>query len=88
MKNEELKWWLKTGAEVIGTTAIAFAPELLQLLPENTLLFKLAIPIGVAIKFFKMKYDYKRDNLPSGISEKTLDKLPDKITGIKGSKTN
>jgi hypothetical protein len=95
MKKEDLKWWLKTGAEVLGTTAIAFAPELLQLFPENTLLFKLAIPLGAAIKLFKMKSEYKKDTLPSGVASKTLDKLPNEVTvlgksievtGVKGSK--
>lgn len=82
-----LKWWLKTTGQVLGTTAVAFAPELLQLLPEHTLLFKLALPIGFAVKLFWLKSDYQKDSdkLPEGV-RKTMDKIPNSITGVKNSR--
>ena len=75
-------WYIKTGLQVLGTTAVSFAPEILKVFPEHTLAFKLALPIGAAIKLFGMRKDYQ-DNahtLPEGIT-KTLDKVPDKYTG-------
>jgi len=82
-----LKWWLKTTGQILGTTAVAFAPELLQLLPEHTLLFKLALPIGFAIKLFGMKWDYQKnsDKLPEGVRS-VMNKIPNKYTGVKDSK--
>lgn len=83
-EKHNLKWWLRTGTEVLVTTAISFAPEILQIFPEHTVAFKLALPIGFALKLFLVKADYKKDVLPSGIT-KAIDKLPNKITGVKGS---
>jgi len=77
-------WWLKTGGETLITTAIAFAPEILQLFPEHTLAFKLALPIGFLLKSMKMKKDYQRDELPGGLT-KLYDKQSNQKTGIKGS---
>ncbi|HAV56603.1 MAG TPA: hypothetical protein DCX45_03575 [Acinetobacter junii] len=80
-------WWLKTTGQVLGTTAIAFTPELLQLLPEHTLLFKLALPIGFAVKLFMVKSDYQNNSekLPGGVRS-VMDKIPNKYTGIRDSK--
>lgn len=80
-------WWVKTTAQVLGTTGVAFAPEILQLFPEHTMLFKLAIPIGFAVKLFGMKWDYERksERLPEGV-RKTMDKISDDYTGVKDSK--
>lgn len=82
-----LKWWLMTTGQVLVTTAVAFAPEILQLLPEHTLLFKLAIPIGFFIKAFGMKWDYERksERLPEGVRN-VMDKIPNDYTGVKDSK--
>lgn len=75
-------WWTKTALEGIGYTAIAFAPELLQLFPDHTLAFKLALPIGFLVKFFRVKTAYnKGEELPAGLVRQ-LNKLPDRITGI------
>lgn len=79
-----LKWWLKTGTQVLVTTAISFAPEILQVFPEHTVAFKLALPIGFALKLFMVKADYKKDILPSGMT-RLMDKVPDSLTGVKGS---
>ncbi len=79
-----LWWYLKTGGQVALTTAITFAPELLQILPKHTLLFKLALPIGFFLKAMKMKTEYGKDTLPSGMT-KMMDKIPDNLTGKKGN---
>ena len=66
-----------------------YAPELLEKLasqlPEHTLLSKLSPVIIAMIAHKKAKEKYQKDELPSGLS-KMYDKLPNKITGIKGSK--
>lgn len=79
------KWWLKTSGQVLLTTAISFAPEILHIFPEHTVAFKLAIPLGFAIKLFAVKAEYQKDSLPSGVSN-FMDKVPNKYTGEKGSK--
>ena len=78
-------WWLKTAGETVLTTAVAFAPELLELFPEHTMLFKLALPVGFILKQMKMKSENQKDVLPSGVG-KYYDKMPNGITGIKGSR--
>jgi hypothetical protein len=82
-------WWLKTTGQVLATTAVSFAPEILRVLPEHTLLFKLALPIGFAVKLLMVKADYQNDSakLPEGIRN-TMDKIPDAYTGIKDSKNS
>lgn len=80
-------WWLKTTGQVLGTSAVSFAPEILRVLPEHTLLFKLAIPIGFAIKMFWMKADYQNNSakLPDGVRN-VMDKIPNELTGVRDSK--
>lgn len=75
-------WWTKTIGQAALTTGVAFAPELLQLLPEHTLLFKLALPIGMFLKLTFMRKEYQENELPDGLS-KVGDKIPDRITGIR-----
>ncbi len=77
-------WWLKTAAQGLAVTAITFAPEILQVFPEQTLAFKLALPIGFLVKFLWMKREYKQDVLPTGMTS-MMDRVPDSITGVKGS---
>lgn len=79
-EQKDLQWWAKTLAQTIGVTAIAFAPDILQMFPEQTLLFKLAIPIGVIIKM--IAYKYQNNQLPSGLSN-IMDRIPDRITGAR-----
>lgn len=83
-KVKKTLWWLKTAAQGLAVTAITFAPEILQVFPEQTLAFKLALPIGFLVKFLWMKSEYKQDVLPSGMT-KVMDKIPDSVTGEKGS---
>jgi hypothetical protein len=77
-------WWGKTIGQGLAITAVTFAPEILRIFPEHTMVFKLAVPIGFMIKFLWMRKDYKKDVLPSGIT-KVMDKIPDAVTGEKGS---
>lgn len=84
--------WLKT-AESIGAAALSvlsFAPEIIDaltssgFLKEYTLVAKLGLPLAVILQSLGIRRGYKKDNLPSGLT-KALDKIPDAITGVKGS---
>ena len=84
-QKKNLWWWTKLALQGLATTAVAFTPEILQLFPEHTVAFKLAIPAGFFIKFLMTRESYKKDELPGGIT-KLMDKIPDKVTGVKGCK--
>jgi hypothetical protein len=93
-KKKSFLWWLKTAGEAALWTAGYYGTELLQLFPEHTVANKIALPVGFALGFLvrkaigmKNEYQKKPEQLPSGI-EKSLDLVPNKITGIKGSKKN
>ena len=68
---------------------VEYAPEVLEKLadqlPEHTLLAKLSPAIIALIAHKKGKEKYEKDELPSGLT-KFYDRLPNKITGVKGSK--
>lgn len=92
--NEEpkkVKWYQRK--EVWGTalTLLSFTPEIVNsfvdigILPEYTLVAKLATPIGLILTALGLRSGYKQDNLPGGIT-RAMDKMPDEFTGIKGSK--
>lgn len=77
-------WWLKTVGQGLAVTAVMFAPEILRIFPEETLAFKLALPIGAFLKFMWMKKEYQKNVLPTGMT-KVMDTIPNEITGEKGS---
>jgi hypothetical protein len=77
-------WWVKTTGEGLVVTFVTFAPEILGMLPKHTLLFKFAVPLGFLLKFLRMRKEYKKDVLPSGVTT-IWDKVPDVVTGEKGS---
>ena len=89
-EQKKVKWYQRK--EVWGTalTLLSFSPELVNsfvdigILPEYTLVAKLATPIGLILTALGLRSGYKEDNLPGGIT-KTMDKMSDKITGIRGS---
>lgn len=83
-KKKSFWYWTKTVGLGIATTAVTFAPEIMQVFPEHTLVFKLALPAGFFIKWLMTKGDYQKDQLPSGMT-RLLDRIPNKYTGIKGS---
>lgn len=79
-------WWYAAElGKTLAITAVGFTPEILKLFPEHTVAFKLAIPIGFAVQMFRNRIKYEKNNLPSGVT-KHFDKIPNSITGIKGSK--
>lgn len=80
-----LWYWTKTIGQGVAVTAITFAPEIMQIFPEHTLIFKLALPAGFLLKWIMAKKDYQKNELPTGLT-KLFDKIPDRYTGIKGSK--
>lgn len=89
--NKKKSWWqTKETLATIGLGLIAFSPELIEwavesdILKDYTLVAKLALPLSILVKVLGLKKQYMMDNLPSGIT-KIFDKVPDKITGTKGS---
>ena len=89
MDNHNIKWWLKTVGEGLLWTGGYYATELLKLFPDNTVADQIAIPAGFIIGFMVRKYfgtrnEYKRDELPGGLT-RVMDKMPNSLTGIKGS---
>lgn len=89
MGSKDYKWWLKTIGEALLWTGGYYATEILQVFPDNTIAHQVAIPVGFMIGFMVRKAigtksEYKQDTLPSGLS-RVLDKIPNSITGIRGS---
>lgn len=85
----KVKWYQRK--EVWGTalTLFSFSPELINsvvdigLLPEYTVVAKLATPIGLILTALGLRSGYKSNNLPGGLT-RLMDKVPDSITGVKG----
>lgn len=73
--------WYKR-KEFWGTviTVISFTPEVLQLFPEQTLAFKLALPVGIILTALGLRKGYKANNLWQWITN-IMHRIPDKITG-------
>ena len=89
-ESTKVKWYKRK--EVWGTalTLLSFSPELINsvvdvgLLPEYTLVAKLATPIGLILTALGLRAGYKDNNLPGGLT-RVMDKIPDNISGVKGS---
>lgn len=89
-QTNKVKWYQRK--EVWGTalTLLSFSPEIVNsfvdigLLPEYTLVAKLATPIGLILTALGLRSGYKDDNLPGGLT-KVMDKIPDSVTGVRGS---
>ena len=89
MDSHNLKWWLKTVGEALLWTGGYYTTELLKLFPDNTVADQIAVPVGFLVGFLVRKAigtknEYKQDTLPGGIT-KIMDKIPDSITGVRGS---
>jgi len=86
---KKIKWWKRKEVHALALGLVSLVPEIVKpvlthAFPENTLLFQLATPIGMAFSLvwgaLGLRDGYKSDNLPQGI-RKVMDKIPDKITG-------
>lgn len=86
MDNNSIPWYKRK--ELIGCFAIVGLG--LSQFPSYTTANKVGTfitgSVGIAITWFGIKQGYQSDNLPSGIT-KIMDKVPDSITGVKGSKS-
>lgn len=78
-------YYLKQGGIFAASTAIAFLPEILGQFADHTLAFKIAMPISIAWQTTKLRDNYMKNTLPNMMT-KFLDKVPDGVTGVKGSK--
>jgi len=84
-------WYVKEGAIFLGSTAIAFLPEIIGgatdagILKDYTLVSKAVPFISMGWRSMKLRKWYMEDVLPETMT-KFLDKVPDPITGVKGSK--
>jgi len=78
-------WWKR--AEVIGTVLQGLA-GLFLLFPANTTVHIAGVAIGLVVgtitQVHGLQVGYQSGNLPSGITS-VMDKIPDTITGVKGS---
>lgn len=89
-ETKKVKWYQRK--EVWGTalTLLSFSPDIVNsfvdvgLLPEYTIVAKLATPVGLILTVLGLRSGYKDNNLPGGLT-KAMDKIPDSITGVRGS---
>lgn len=70
-------------ATSLGSIGMLFSP--------HTTAYKVGAGVTIATGlitrwFSKSKEKYEKDQLPEGLSKRVMDKLPNKVTGIKGSK--
>lgn len=90
MPEQKIKFWQRKELWGAALTLLSISPELINsvvnigLLPEYTLIAKLATPIGLILTVLGLRSGYKSDNLPGGIT-KVMNKIPDSITGVRGS---
>jgi len=82
---KKIWWYVKEGAILTGSTALAFLPEILSQFKDYTVAAKLAVPVAIIWRGLKLRDRYVKDTLPE-FATKVLDKVPDSITGVKGSK--
>ena len=57
----------------------------LELFAHHTVAYKIGIGLGFVLSAFGVRRGYQTNSLPSGLS-KQLDRIPNNITGIRGSK--
>ena len=84
-KKKSFWFYFTEGAKFLGATVLTFAPEILGQFPGHTVASKLAIPVTVIWTGLRMRDWYMKDILPDAATN-ILDRMPDKVTGVKGSK--
>lgn len=89
-QRNKLVWYKRKEIWGAALTLLSFSPEIVNsfvsvgILPEYTIVAKLATPIGLILTALGLRSGYKDNNLPGGIT-KAMDQIPDSITGVKGS---
>lgn len=78
---EKIKWFQKKENWGAALTTISGT---LVLFDQKTTAYKIGVVLGLGLTAFGLRSGYKADNLPSGIT-KTMDKIPDFLTGKKGT---
>lgn len=84
-KKKSFWWYVKEGGVFALNSALVFLPEILALSPEYTVAGKAAGVVSQAWRVMGMRKQYMKVSIPMAM-EKFFDKLPDKVTGVKGSK--
>jgi len=85
----KISFWKRKEVWGAALTLLSFSPEIVNsfvdigILPEYTIVAKLATPIGLILTALGLRSGYKDDNLPGGLT-RMLDKIPDNISGVKG----
>lgn len=84
MKN--FLYWAGHAVAGIAGIAVAFSDKIIPIaFPDYTVISKLAIPISIGLKFLWDKRNYTKGTIaPQG--KAVMDKIPDKVTGVYGSK--
>ena len=80
-EKNSIPFWKRKELQGLALTALSFTPELLQalgatgILPEHTLAFKIAAPLGIVLAMFGLRKGYKADNI--GPVSNAIDALPE-----------
>lgn len=81
---KKIWFYVKEGAIFTLSTAITFLPEILSQFKDYTIAAKAALPLTVIWRSLEMRKKYMQNTLPE-FATKVLDKVPNSITGVKGS---
>jgi hypothetical protein len=81
----DISFYFKEIGMLILNTALVFAPDILGQFPKYTIAGTIAGTIGVAWRLAGIRKKYMEDTLPNFLT-KFMDKAPNAITGVKGSK--
>jgi len=80
----KISWYKRK--EIWGGALTVVSAGLELFAPPHTVGYKVGVLVGIGLSVFGLRQGYQSNNLPSGLS-KTLDKVPDGLTGKKGSKS-
>jgi len=84
-KKKNFWWYAKTIGGFVINSAIVFLPTILSQSPEYTIAGSVAGSVGIAWQAMGIRKKYMENTLPKFMTE-VLDRVPNKVTGEKGSK--
>lgn len=81
--DNKIPFWKRRELQGLALSILAFTPELLQIFPDHTVAFKLAIPVGLILSGIGLRKGYRANNLqlPGGLGDisNAIDRLPNTI---------